>query len=107
MFLETKELPVTTPAKVGQYHELAEAMRRGAARLPEVHGPLFETDEKGRICAACAFGTLAYALYGEECVDDGMRALQAFNLDLMSRIVNRFEDHHHTREQIADWLDTL
>jgi len=32
MYRQTEDLPASAPAKTGRYHELAEAIRRGAKR---------------------------------------------------------------------------
>jgi hypothetical protein len=112
MFQESRELPVTVtmPTGIGRYHALAEAMRWGAARTVEVHGPAFARDDEGRICATCAYGALAYGLCDG---NDDEVANTMFRLsdesgeamgNLMAEIANRFEYQGQSRSEIAAWL---
>lgn len=52
MFQESKELTVTNAPRVGKWHELAEAMRRGCKALPvQCFGEMYQGAD-----AACALG---------------------------------------------------
>ena len=105
---------------------LSEAIRLGAMMLPEVHGPMFGKRDD-QICGACAIGT---ALYAVGTMADRMRWVINSSLSEFSRhwpwtkeyrihpidgiklsachiIVTLFEMHHWTREQIADWVETI
>ena len=100
---------------------LSEAIRLGAMALPEIHGPLFEYRD-GKPCAACALGCAYYAIgrYGMS-ISDQAAAEMAFPLlaqwvtnpandcsgEMMSVIIHLFETYGWTREEIADWIDTL
>ena len=106
---------------------LSEAIRLGAMMLPEVRGPIFDRKDN-RICAACAIGS---ALYAVGTADDRERWLtrsgsveelicfwpwtnerrmdpvRGVNFRIDSIIIDLFETAHWTREQIADWVETI
>lgn len=106
MFIETKELPVTTPTRVGRYHELAESMRRGAAQTKQCQGISF-IGLKGKITATCALGAAALGA-GLDRVS-ALRAHEHFKIpeDLKDEIVVRNDVHGQTREAIAAWLHEI
>jgi hypothetical protein len=92
MFQESPELPVTTPTRTGEFHELAEAMRRGCVRRPvQCYGMFYNGP-----AAACALGAAQEGGYL-------MGRLVALSQNLWVKIARR-NDNGHTREQIADWL---
>ena len=92
MYLPTKELPATSPAKVGKYHELAEAIRRGCERHPR-QARRTSVDRWGGRCAMAAAVAGGYT----------KRVPQK----LVNKIVFRNDWRFWSRERIADWLDTL
>jgi uncharacterized protein (DUF169 family) len=113
MYQETKELPVTAPAKVGQYHDLAEAIRRGCQVSKPRHGEASHIYRDGTY-ATCVLGACALGL-GE--LDESSIASRYFwlkeHFPILIEAEARFEGlgscrrEEQTREQIADWLDTL
>ena len=112
MFQETKELPVTAPAKVGRYHELAEAMRRGSKLITPKHDS-YGGGDPTRGCALYCLATglnqpvgMALALGGAT-----REYLYAqYGKETIRGIEHRFEGWCYapqTFAELADWLDTL
>ena len=107
----------TKPAiKTGRYHALAEAMRRGCALRPvQIKHALFNGE-----AGACALGAV-YSGTGDESLtlEQLYRVYYELadivtwpvNPDLAYTVIESItylNDYHGwTREQIADWLDTL
>jgi hypothetical protein len=113
MFQESKELPVTAPARVGKYHELAEAIRRGCKRTKRANGEYVSLAGTH----ACALGAAAVATgfrWGQgDCPSDHLARKFPCVFDthvegdyLHYGITSR-NDQGMSREAIADWLDSL
>lgn len=106
MYQESKEL-VSAPAKVGKWHELAEAIRAGCKLRPlqcfgmSYDGPL----------AACAIGAARLITKRR---DDGPpvgvgrcpEGCTTFN-GYLFLVLHLNDDHRWSREKIADFLDAL
>ena len=113
MYQETKELPVTAPTKVGQYHDLAEAIRRGCQISKPRHGEVSRIYRDGTY-GTCVLGACALGL-GE--LDEGSISSRYLwlkeHFPILIKAEERFEGigqwrrKPQTREQIADWLDAL
>ena len=102
--------------------KLSEAIRLGAMALPPVYGPVFRGGPDGQPCAACAIGAALFAIgltdmhdavhfdsviervwpWTSQAVKSPVGFGKAVNL-----IVVMYERHGYTREQIADWVETL
>jgi hypothetical protein len=112
MYIETKDLPVTAPARVGRYHELAELLRHSKV----VPDPLTYGQGK-RGCALCAiargmgmragrslFGHQDYLSKG---VGKSRRVLnERFGRPIIDEIELRFSSGEYTFAELADWLDS-
>ena len=116
----------------------SEAFRLGIMRIPATSGSnkglVFGRDKDGNVCAACAVGTLAYAvnltkgcIYGDTVNGRGplvkmvpilMRSERhPLISDKTYEIIGRdtvattmgllYESNRMTREQIADWLEEI
>lgn len=112
-------------ADMNAYHELAAAMRKGAALRPQAFTDYFRV-YKGTLCS-CALGAVYEAVTGRTDIhfydDDGipesdsetMLALHfgippgtSINGTALVTLITRMnDDREMTREAIADWLDTL
>ena len=100
MFIETRELPVTAPARVGRYHELAEWMRAGAAKTKQCARAY--QDPLGRTCAWGA-AALGFGIDLSKSSKGLMAFLDQWPENLYNDIV-RMNDRGMSREAIADWL---
>ena len=115
MYREDKELSAPAPARVGRFHEIAAAMRRGCALRPiQTFGTIGNNFD-----AACAYG--AYMAAGGTGGDPRQAALLGEGRDcpiggrancgrissVANLIVHLNDDHRWTREAIAGWLDSL
>ena len=100
MFLEHKEAVEITPAKV---LKLSEAIRIGAKIRPQCTYSYFT---RGK---SCALGAAAEALYGVTEKTFSTTHINKITSKLsrvvVSEIIERNDDLHWTREQIADWLE--
>jgi hypothetical protein len=122
MYLSDKELTITSAPKVGQWHKLAQAIRRGCALIPKQsfteyfecsdgEGIYYMAEAEGRpIVAVCALGSAFVAGYPEDGPEGPIdRACpQCDNGRPVGDLVPHLNDTHHwSRERIADYLDTL
>lgn len=113
MCLETKELITTSPTRISEYHELAEAIRRGCQLSKPLRGLSSHIFANGTY-GTCVLGACAMGLGAR---NEGDIARLYFDLPhsfpVLVEAEARFEGfgnwrrHRQTREQIADWLDTL
>ena len=109
-----QEIIVTVAPRVGKYHELAEAIRRGCLQSVE---QCFGRERKGR--ATCAYGAAKLGGYSgsllgpqvicPECHDPGVHFGHrlGYGPEHVAIILHLNDDHRWARERIADWLDTL
>src|SRR5689334_6904349 len=114
MYRETEPTIVTeTPAKVGKWHALADAIRQGCLLVPrQCRGHLREYYRE-QVVAACALG--AAELVGSSCSGPGFSEVRCpickrcpLGYRLASPVIPHLnDDHRWKRERIADWLDTL
>jgi hypothetical protein len=88
--------------------EMATAMRKGAALRPQarVMGP-HETEWNDGTCALGALYEGASGEYLGICGDPNWLLRNGVSEDLMHEIWTKNDYECMTREQIADWLDTL
>ena len=101
MFQESRELPVTAPARVGKYHELAEAIRRGCALRPvQCFGVL--THDYDQACAIGAAREGGFPRQNIFAFDDYILLMEVY--DQITALNDRAR---WSREAIADWLDAL
>ena len=115
MFQETKELPVTTSLKVGKYHELADAMRRGSLVVRPAPG--YGTYDPSEGCALCCLATGLGRQVGFALVSDGgvvrLELNRRYGRKIINEIEQRFEGwfkwdgNPQSFEQIAAWLESL
>lgn len=113
------------------YHELTEAMRKGAAVRPQGFNDYFPSDTSGQLLS-CALGAafegkegqperdvgvldVRDLFFGRQPEPDNVRCPGAncgfltnpYVDHLLSIVVHLNDTHHWTREAIADWLDSL
>lgn len=110
---------------MNRYHDLAEAMRKGAALRPQVQNSMFGEASSGRV-GSCAIGAALEGKIGSTNFTDEQTSLDyvasLFNLphwdlvptpdgnfttDVLDTIVDLNDRQGWTREAVADWLDTL
>ena len=103
MFIESKDLPVAEPVKVGRYHQLAEWMREGAKRTKQCRLMNFTVGEDG--LETCAMAAAAVGA-GHDLLRLGLSVWAVANVDIEIRlqIVNMNDARGWSREQIADFL---
>jgi hypothetical protein len=111
MFVQDREMIIVSAPRVGKWHELAEAIRRGCILLPvQCFGQEeINTDQACAIGAAIRGGlrrelrNFGPFLNDSRCpvCDEG----ETKDHYLVATHLN--DDHRWTRERIADWLDTL
>ena len=118
--------------------KMSEAMRRGIAMVPEIHGPIYLRSD-GQATAACALGTLEIGILGTvklrvlegdgfntgfnntrriydrlaemwpwtkdyRVAVPGTAATRSIGLEIMMRFEG---EQRQSREQIADWLESI
>ena len=108
---------------------MSEAMRLGSMLAAPIHGPVFSYDAEP--CRACAIGAALLGVYSEQvakekvdCLDLGplaaCRELWPWTMrhdvadpvtgrhkQVLITVIHLFETQQWTREQIADWLETI
>ena len=87
-----------------RYRELADAIRRGAKMRPRGFGAFPAQLESGTSCALLA---AIEGLYGWPKSYGHLAHLRPYDLPMAKEIVTRNDARGMTREQIADWLDSL
>lgn len=124
-------LPPLAPESCAQLRALAQAMRHGATLRPQAGNTLFGIPFDFALCeqiGSCALGSVYEAVYGTFDLTDHATKMtllsQRFpvlNLEVYSPIkaeqyipaslrfqITRLNDEHHwTREQIANWVASL
>ena len=106
MFIDTKELPVTEPVKVGIHHELAEWMRAGAAKTRPCRQGYWEYAADG-VLATCAWGAVGVgAGIDPRNLDEFLGFLRrvAGDDELFMSVVAKNDNAAWSRQRIADWL---
>ncbi len=110
MLLQTNT-EIIVGLRVGKWHELAEAIRRGSLLLPQAFGRCFEKNGEGVNIGSCALGA---AIMGGFPVPNAHLPSQPRGLcpscvgtygSILVQHLN--DDHGWERERIADWLETL
>ena len=87
-----------------RYKELADAIRRGAKMRPQGFGSMAHQLNDGTSCALLA---MIEGLYGRPRSYAALTQLQPYKLPMAEEIYNKNDILRMTREQIADWLDSL
>lgn len=119
MYRQTEDLPATAPAKTGRYHELAEAIRRGAAKTSASHGATFVYERNALSpCKTCVLGSALLGAGITHLNYDHRYEVTIRQFGISERFAReieaRFEGYYtwrnnrrQSREEIADWLDSL
>ena len=112
MFIETRELPVTAPTRIGIYHELAEAIRRGCKKTKYLRGAYVSPQHERSACAlgAAAIGT-GFRWQNGISPFDHLHFYFGYIFHTMIEgvpihyaVASRNDRNIMTREEIADWL---
>lgn len=104
--------------------KLSEAIREGAKKRPQSIGAMFEKSADG--IKSCALGAAYEAVTGrtDDCLQASIFIVRHFNslsshpetlpcgcyvgyIDLEDAIVHLNDKHSYSREQIADWVETI
>src|SRR5262245_27605753 len=104
--------------------KLSEAIRLGAMMAPEHRGPYWIRYDNGQVCGTCAMGAAYHAgglIHSHTFLVPDSEARQTFPVlakkvpipdgtlvaDLEEVVIHLFEWKKWTREQIADWVETI
>ena len=104
-----QEIIVTVAPRVGKWHELAEAIRRGSLLYPQAFHRCYDRDLAGKIIGSCALGAARDGGWGrhELLPDQPEMNCPVCGRRGADKVQHLNDDHRWTRERIADWLDTL
>jgi len=104
------------------YKELAAAIRKGASMRPVYRGSPFGPAWQGRfwwrkqVMGSCAIGAALEAVHGDkaiaQCEEESwvtvfLRTFPFVSHPVLTAIYRRNDSGRNTREEIADWLDSL